>query len=1446
MSKRRLLRRILRAAGLSLAATMLILGGMFAFLQTDMGQLFLARWLSASLSSPGASVSIQGLGGTFPWSLRVLSIEVADDQGSWLTADNLYLQLKPGELLHGRAHLPLIQLDKLNLHRLPEGHDRAEPSETATLPSLNLPPLDIDHLAVASLVIHEPLARQQLQLSITGSTNLAGPTSTARLTAASLQGPETNLQGRFQLSRDDPGGLLVDVSYFEAPGGLLGTALPQTSQNASLKLDLNGQGPLRDWQGSYSIACGDLVRSRGDLHLDGLDSARLTVDGQMTLEASLLPPWLRQEPGPDGTFRLVLSRAKDGAVLLNSLRLEGGGSKLALQGDVDLTRGVLQAQFSLRTPLAAELLDRAADIDVQGLTRFSGSLKGSFEEPILAVAAPARALRFQDVGIEDAGVEATLHVRPSGPRAGLKVNATIQARQAELPGFTSPLSPVSLDLSGSTADFTTLHLERVVLKERTAMVTARGDLNLDSRNVNARVELRDLALERLSGMAATGLHGGLDLDLDLSGSLDQPLLNLTLEGAVTDLGGVPKEASPMIGDHISLDGGGSLRGSRLQVDSLQVSGLSTLSLNGTVDVASNAFDLEYAIASGDPAPLLASTPVSMDAPPQFHGTLQGTDGDFTLKLVAETPLLAVAGRELHSPALSFELSSLPETGFTGRAGLRADFQGRPLTGSLDLQLPGKELLLNNILLRSGSTELQGSATISTGPYMVQAKARLLAPDLSLWEDLVPLDGPAGSLDAALRARFDRTLQMDMEGEIVGLSLARTSIKQASFELSGENLLADPEFTTTVQAREMRWKHALLPSTRLTLSGTPNRIGFTGSLSALAPMRGSLDLSGQVERRESGTLLTLDNLQGRADRVDFALDGPADIRFAPGSLTIRDLALHTDHGLLNLEGTADEDALDVRAVMEDLDPALFSALAGLPLEGRISGKATLTGEADAPLLQADFSGRDLQVASGRIGQLSPFDMTAALRMTGRQTDIQGTISGFDPEPGSYRLQLPLTWSLFPWTLEMRRNQAISGYLRSALRLDAVSEALALDDQFFDGTASVDITLAGTWSGPELSGGGDLTGGSYENIASGTAISSISGSLSSLRDNTFAVDLSGSGPGGGRVELTGTLGVPPLSPLHYDLRAEVEQARLVQRDRLQSTATGTMRVDGDAQGLSLSGRLTLDPSELRLRSGTPDMVSIPIEEVNVDDRHTSPDQDGSGFVSRLDVALEFPARLSVRGRGLDSEWRGKLSAGGTADRPELRGRLQVVRGTYTFLGERFQLDQGSITFDGASPPNPLVDLTAINRDNGFEARVLLSGQPDNLTVTLESDPALPRDEILARVLFGRSVSELSPLQALKLAQTVGQLTGRDTGPDVLGETREFLGVDELEIGQGAAGGTTLGIGTYIHEDIYIKGEKGLDPEDDAISVEIEITPNIGLETEVGGSGRSGVELFWKKDY
>jgi len=85
-------------------------------------------------------------------------------------------------------------------------------------------------------------------------------------------------------------------------------------------------------------------------------------------------------------------------------------------------------------------------------------------------------------------------------------------------------------------------------------------------------------------------------------------------------------------------------------------------------------------------------------------------------------------------------------------------------------------------------------------------------------------------------------------------------------------------------------------------------------------------------------------------------------------------------------------------------------------------------------------------------------------------------------------------------------------------------------------------------------------------------------------------------------------------------------------------------------------------------------------------------------------------------------------------------------------------------------------------------------------LTSEPVLPSDEILARLLFGRSVSDISPIQALQLAQTANMLAGGGE-IDFMGKMRQFLGVDQLELKPSGdtEGETSIRAGKYLGQNV-----------------------------------------------
>ena len=65
--------------------------------------------------------------------------------------------------------------------------------------------------------------------------------------------------------------------------------------------------------------------------------------------------------------------------------------------------------------------------------------------------------------------------------------------------------------------------------------------------------------------------------------------------------------------------------------------------------------------------------------------------------------------------------------------------------------------------------------------------------------------------------------------------------------------------------------------------------------------------------------------------------------------------------------------------------------------------------------------------------------------------------------------------------------------------------------------------------------------------------------------------------------------------------------------------------------------------------------------------------------LDLQIAIPGPVFVRGHGLDSEWRGRISVTGTSDAPHMLGSLEAIRGTFDFLGKSFKVSRGNIGFD-----------------------------------------------------------------------------------------------------------------------------------------------------------------------
>ncbi len=307
-------------------------------------------------------------------------------------------------------------------------------------------------------------------------------------------------------------------------------------------------------------------------------------------------------------------------------------------------------------------------------------------------------------------------------------------------------------------------------------------------------------------------------------------------------------------------------------------------------------------------------------------------------------------------------------------------------------------------------------------------------------------------------------------------------------------------------------------------------------------------------------------------------------------------------------------------------------------------------------------------------------------------------------------------------------------------------------------------------------------------------------------------------------------------------------MIARDDIGATVTGPLRFVSNGSGGTISGDVTLSAARYRLGQATAATAAprLNIREINVpggdeaDDRPTAP----------WTLALNARARngVMVSGLGLTSEWSANLQIGGQPDNPAITGQARLIRGDYEFAGREFELSRGVIRFGGETPANPALDIEANADSTGLNASIRVTGNAMKPEIGFSSVPALPEDELLSRLLFGTSITNLSAPEALQLAAAVAALQDGGNGINPINAVRRAAGLDRLRIlpadpqtGQG----TSIAAGKYLTRRLYaeiVTDGQGYS----ATRVEFQVTRWLSLLSTISTLGRQSANVRISRDY
>jgi translocation and assembly module TamB len=362
---------------------------------------------------------------------------------------------------------------------------------------------------------------------------------------------------------------------------------------------------------------------------------------------------------------------------------------------------------------------------------------------------------------------------------------------------------------------------------------------------------------------------------------------------------------------------------------------------------------------------------------------------------------------------------------------------------------------------------------------------------------------------------------------------------------------------------------------------------------------------------------------------------------------------------------------------------------------------------------------------------------------------------------------------------------------------------------------------------------------------------------LTGSAVQVNLQADKQGGGRLTVTGPIALSG----GFGADLTINAAGLVVEDpRLYRTViNGNVTVNGPLTGgARIAGLLDLVETEVRIPStGLGATGPIPDGLVHVNEpaavRATreragmieTAGSGGGGGTARpypLGLTVRVASRFFIRGRGLDAEMTGALTLRGTTQDIIPAGQFSLVRGRLDILGKRLDLVEGVVTLQGDF--SPTLRLVASTTAGDVTVQIVVEGPALEPTIRFLSQPELPQEEVLSRLLFGRALTSISPIQAAQLASAVATLAGKG-GDGVIANLRKSTGLDDLDIVTDEEGNAGVRAGKYLSENLYTDVTVGATGQAE-INLNLDLTPNLTVKGGASNTGETSLGIFFEKDY
>lgn len=1252
-------------------------------------------------------------------------------------------------------------------------------------------------------------------------------------------------------------GLDADIAGATASGALslqntglvtgdLAVSVPQLEQLAALA--------LQEASGSIRADVGLTVRrdARGDdtqgIDVDGearevraagvsLDLAdlELAVDDAFGIPAASGRANIRGLDVAGFAVRTAdLIATRDGETTSLELAADLGSGTLAASGAVARRGDGLSASlvtFQLAQDGFAADLQRPTTVDVSGQTITLGNtaltigdgsvvVQGTFADTLdLTATIEDLPLRIANLVKPDLAVGGTVSgtIDVAGTRAAPTATADVRAQDVTAAFLTGRgIEPLSLTARGSYADGTAT-LAEFSTNVAGGAVTAFGTVG---EVLDLAVNVRDLPLALANAVRPDlALAGTLSGNAQIEGTASAP--SASFDVAVANASAAQTRAAKL--EPLNLSAAGSYAGKTAMIDRLETSvGGGRITAAGRVG---EVLDVTVDVAG---LPLALANAVRADL--GLDGTLSGR---------------ASATGSLTAPVATFDVTVANASAAQTRAAKLS-----PLNASARGSYAGGTATIERFETTVGSGRVTASgrvgevldATVDVADLPL-ALANAALPELGLSGTLSgnaavtgSLADPAATFAVSIDGGSARQIEASGIGTVAATIAGRYAAGTATLE-TAEAQIGRGAITaagTVGRALDIRAELTELPLAVVN--------GFRPGLDVSGTLSGTVTATGSVTDPRVTFDIVAPAISARPIRETGLPPAALDARgtFAAGTATLEAANVRVGSGLISASGRVGE-TLDLAVDLTKLPLSLANGVRPeLGLGGTLSGSARATGSLAAPAATFNLDVAGLTAAQLAGTGVTPLTATAS----GSFADNAVRLDAVDVTGGGLDVTASGTVPLAGGGLDVRVN--------ATAPLSIANRLLVERSASVTGTAEASVTVTGALAAPKING--RVTSDGFGVRDPLTNLTLANGRLAAmLTGSEVNLDVS-AGLGDGTVAVAGTVGLGAGFPA--DLTVTARDARYTDGRLIAVTFNADLTVAGPVLATPLvAGRVELVRTEITVPtrlSGTAALIEVYHLNTPPDVLETLRRAEAGPFADRgeaggsrtgtvrLDVTVSAPERIFIRGRGIDAELGGEVRVTGTIPDVAPVGEFRLIRGRVQVLTQRINLTEGIVTLTGDL--NPTIRLVAETQANQVTVRVVVEGQVNDPQVRFESVPQLPQDEVLAQLIFGRSIEDLSPFQLAQLAAAVAELAGGGSGPNIIDQVRVFSGLDDLDIISTPSGGTSVQAGRYIAENIYLGVRAG---ESSGVTINLDVAKGVKVRGEAL-TDQSTFGIYYEREY